>query len=67
MMQSDAPIKYNPFSGERIVTFDKLYLWRGDAHVWYFNPWTGEKRHLDDVNCDKHGYMIQPPDQLAAK
>lgn len=37
------------------------YRERNPAHIWIFNPWTGELRPEDCVTDDPYGYGIAPP------
>ena len=64
-MTTPNPI-HSPFSGQPLSRSKPLeeWGWRHPIHVWYFNPWTGTKRHSSDVKSDPQGWLIQTSDSL---
>lgn len=58
------PLKFNPMTGHSFDGVERLQKasdYRGIT--WFFNPWTGRRRSLDDVGNDPNGSRIQPPSE----
>jgi hypothetical protein len=60
----DQPIEFSPangvpWCGDRIS--GECYRDRHGGITWHFNPWTGVKRHPDDVRMDPYGLAIWMP------
>ena len=56
-------MKYSPDTGEERPYPSNAKQWR-EYHgrvAWLYNPWTGEKRDLQDIGCDVFGELIVPP------
>lgn len=66
MHSQNTPAEYSPFSGQKMAEPVNIHEqhWRADIHVWYFNPWTGTKRHEDDVRLDPKGLLIRPDGEV---
>ena len=58
------PLKFNPMTGhsfDGVERIQKASDYRGVT--WSYNPWTGMRRSLDDVDNDPNGSRIQPPSE----
>lgn len=58
-----------PSTGKRGVVPEVAAAWR-DYHrhtVWSFNPWTGAKRTLPDIQEDPYGRLLLPPGEKLTK
>lgn len=54
---------YCPVTGERGPVPITAAAWREQHRhtAWVFNPWTGQKRSLGDVEQDPDGRLLLPP------
>lgn len=59
--QQSTPLKFSPYNGEEISTVNPAEEWRRAGIRWGFNPWTGAKRDMRDVESDRSGLLIIPP------
>ncbi|WP_224078057.1 hypothetical protein [Cupriavidus laharis] len=57
---------YCPITGTRGPVPNTAAAWR-ERHrhtVWEFNPWTGQKRSLCDIEQDPDGRLLLPPGEV---
>lgn len=59
-MQQNRPIQFNPQTGEKLESPIRADSWRKKLRlVWMYDPWSGERRGLEDITNDMFGHKIK--------
>jgi hypothetical protein len=69
-MKQNIPMKFDPTTGERLVSPTPASRWRSNAGevetAWAFDPRTGAPRGAGDIRADPFGRLIEPPGEREA-